>query len=49
MFTWIIIAIAIATIFGLVNVEQLKSKALEIWSKFLPLFQKIMCKIKEKK
>lgn len=49
MITWIIIAVAIAAIFGLVNIEQLKNKTMEAWSKLLPHVQKIISKIKEKK
>lgn len=49
MFTWILIAIAIAAIFGIINIEQIKNQALELYHKFQPHLQNILNKIKEKK
>ncbi|MBE6452534.1 MAG: hypothetical protein E7012_03480 [Alphaproteobacteria bacterium] len=48
MFTWIIIAIAIATIFGVINLKNIKSQSIEFWNKFLPIAQKTISETKSK-
>lgn len=48
MFTWILIAIVIAAIFGLINLDNLKNKAITLWNKYLPEAKKYANQAKEK-
>ena len=48
MLSWIIIAIAIATIFGVINFKDLKNKLLQNYNKILPIAQKKLTEIKSK-
>ena len=40
MLTWILIAVVIAAIFGVINVESLRSKAISLWNQYLPMAKK---------
>ena len=48
MLTWIIIAIAIATIFGVINIKELKTKTIELWKEYLPIAQQKITEAKSK-
>ena len=48
MFTWILIAIIIAAIFGLINLDNIKNKTITIWNKYLPEVKKYTNQTKEK-
>ena len=49
MFTWILIAFAIALIFGVIKIEQLKSLAEKAEPKMKELWEKIVAKSNELK
>lgn len=51
MLTWIIIAIAIGVIFGVINFKDLHSKIKILWNNLLPMIQKTLndTKIKAQK
>ncbi|MBE6445704.1 MAG: hypothetical protein E7019_06640 [Alphaproteobacteria bacterium] len=40
MFTWILIALIIAVIFGVINVDNLRNKFIALWNKYLPVAKK---------
>lgn len=48
MFTWILIAIAIAAIFGLINLEELKNKSIALCNRYLPQAKKYVNQAKTK-
>ncbi len=48
MFTWILIVIAIAAIFGLINLDEIKNKITTLYNKYLPEAKKYANQAKEK-
>ena len=48
MFTWILIIIAVAAIFGLINLDEIKNKSIALWNKYLPEAKKYANQAKTK-
>ena len=48
MLSWIIIAIAVALIFGVVNTTQVRAKGLELINKHSPLIKEKLLELKNK-
>ena len=48
MFTWILIAIIIAALFGLINFDDIRAKLIDLWKKYGPQAQKYIADAKTK-
>lgn len=48
MLTWILIAIIIAALFGVINFEQIREWIILNWKKYWPEAQKLITKAKNK-
>ena len=48
MLTWILIAIIVAALFGVINFDQIREWIISTWKKYLPEAQKLLNRAKEK-
>lgn len=48
MLTWILIAIIVAALFGLINLDQIREKLIAAWKKYWPEAQKYLDQAKTK-
>ncbi len=48
MLTWILIAIIIAALFGVINFDQIREWLIKTWKKYWPEAQKLLNQAKEK-
>ena len=40
MLTWILIAIIVLALFGVINFDDIRAKLIELWNKYWPVAQK---------
>lgn len=48
MLTWILIAIIVAALFGVINFDQIREWLIKTWKKYWPEAQKLFNRAKEK-
>ena len=48
MLTWILIAIIVLALFGVINFDDIRAKLIELWNKYWPVAQKHIKEVQKK-